>query len=47
MDINALRDELHKTIELHNFDYSHPEVVKKAVEFEYKLQNLTQQQPKI
>lgn len=40
MDVNKLREEFHKVLELHNFDYSNPEVVKKGIEFELSVQNI-------
>lgn len=38
MDTSKLREEFHKVLELYGFDYSHPDVVKKGIEFEQAVQ---------
>lgn len=43
MDANKLREEFHRVLELHSFDYSNPEVVEKGIELEYKLQAINRQ----
>lgn len=34
MALNELREQFHKSLEMHNFDYSNPEVIKLGLEFE-------------